>query len=674
MATLFAHPYVLSGLALAVATALRAALTPLWGSDYSFMSYFPAIVFSLWVGGWRAGAAATGLSALLSFWLFMPSGAAGASHAAALGLFLIANAGMILTAERWRRARVRAEALAAIDAARAEQQRRHVAERRRAEDALHDQLNLVKTITDNATSALFMMDPHGRATFANPAAEQMTGYRLDELQGRVLHNVIHHTRPDGAPFPIDECPIDRALPLQASIQGYEDVFVHKDGRFYPVRCAARPIVKEGASIGTVIEVQDITKERQAAEDLQLLATDLERRVRERTSDLVRSQDRLRALASQLAMAEQRARHRLATELHDYLAQLLALGRIKLGHARRLLGRVPAGTEPLSDLQDILDRALAYTRTAMAELSPPVLHDLGLAVGLEWLGQQMGRHGLHVTVEHEPEAAAAAARATEDLRVMLFQSARELLLNVAKHAGVDRARVTLAVEAGDRLVLTVRDDGKGFDPGGLGRGGGPEHFGLFSLHERMEAVGGRMEIDARPGAGTTVRLALPLGGEAALSGKALSSELENEVRDAGTQIAVPQCSTLSDSKLRCAPIRVLLADDHVVVRQGLRSLLDGYTDVIVVGEAGNGEEAVALARELRPDVVLMDINMPLMDGLEATARIVRERPDTLVIGLSVNSAAHIRDAMRAAGAAGFMTKESAADQLYEAVIEAVGSKG
>ena len=76
-----------------------------------------------------------------------------------------------------------------------------------------------------------------------------------------------------------------------------------------------------------------------------------------------------------------------------------------------------------------------------------------------------------------------------------------------------------------------------------------------------------------------------------------------------------------------PVRVLLVDDHAMVRQGLRSVLDGYADLAVVGEASNGEEAVSMAERLRPALVLMDVNMPRMSGVEATARIKARYPES-----------------------------------------------
>jgi PAS domain S-box-containing protein len=145
-----------------------------------------------------------------------------------------------------------------------------ITERKRAEAALAETLALNRTITDNTQSCLWMIDTRGRGTFANPASERISGFKPEELIGQALHEKVHHTHPDGTPFPIEECPLDNALPLQEAVVGYEDVFIHKDGHFYPVRCAGRPIVINGEPVGTVIEVQDITEERRAAAERERL--------------------------------------------------------------------------------------------------------------------------------------------------------------------------------------------------------------------------------------------------------------------------------------------------------------------------------------------------------------------------------------------------------------------
>ena len=122
------------------------------------------------------------------------------------------------------------------------------------------------TIARNATLALFIMDEQQHCTYMNPAAEQLTGYTLAEVQGKALHDYVHHTRPDGSPYPLEECPIDRAFPQNMREQG-EEVFVHKDGHFYPVAFTASPIHEDGRTVGTIIEARDVTEERRAREDL-----------------------------------------------------------------------------------------------------------------------------------------------------------------------------------------------------------------------------------------------------------------------------------------------------------------------------------------------------------------------------------------------------------------------
>ncbi|MER2997499.1 CHASE domain-containing protein [Pontibacter populi] len=122
---------------------------------------------------------------------------------------------------------------------------------------------LKQTITDNATAALFIMDANGYCTFMNPAAEEMTGYTFEEISSKPLHEMIHHHYPDGRPYPMHECPIDRALPTNNDMRAHEDNFIRKDGTFINVSCAAQPIFENGVPAYTIIEVRDITDEKRA---------------------------------------------------------------------------------------------------------------------------------------------------------------------------------------------------------------------------------------------------------------------------------------------------------------------------------------------------------------------------------------------------------------------------
>lgn len=129
----------------------------------------------------------------------------------------------------------------------------------------------LEAVLNNTTMAVFAMDDRQSCIYANSAAEQMTGYRFEEMQGRLLHDVVHHTRPDGSHFPIEACPIDRAFPEDNQVRG-EDTFVHADGRFYPVAFTASPIRDEASrTIGTILEVRNIEVELGQRRALEILS-------------------------------------------------------------------------------------------------------------------------------------------------------------------------------------------------------------------------------------------------------------------------------------------------------------------------------------------------------------------------------------------------------------------
>ncbi|ALA59090.1 ATP-binding protein [Nitrospira moscoviensis] len=253
----------------------------------------------------------------------------------------------------------------------------------------------------------------------------------------------------------------------------------------------------GEAVRRALDQRRLRRERDAARQ----ATE------QRSRELEAFHTRLRALASELTLAEQRERKKLAAELHDYLAQMLALGRMKVAQLRPRLATALEAAAPLREIDDLFRNAITYTRSLMAKLSPPVLEELGLPAALKWLAEQMPLHGLAVEVR----SAVEKVPLPDDRAVLLFQSVRELLINVAKHAGTDRATVTLRLDEAGRLHVDVQDAGRGFDPAALEAASGGEHFGLFSVRQRMDDMGGWFTVRSAVGQGTTVTLTLPLEG-------------------------------------------------------------------------------------------------------------------------------------------------------------------
>ena len=151
---------------------------------------------------------------------------------------------------------------------------------------------------------------------------------------------------------------------------------------------------------------------------------------------------------------------------------------------------------------------------------------------------------------------------------------------------------------------MADDGAGFDPAGLIAAGAGDGSGMTAMRERADAIGARLLVDSQPGRGTQV--------DVSVAGDAADHRGRNR---------------------RVTP-RLLLADDHKLLREGLRRAVEdaGFD---VVGEAGDGEEAVRLAVELQPDVVLMDVTMPVMDGVEATRRLRQSVPEARVVMLTMH---------------------------------------
>jgi len=420
---------------------------------------------------------------------------------------------------------------------------------------------------------------------------------------------------------------------------------------YELEIEARPRWFEGrvalcGSDTVIVLVRDFTEQRLA-----------EKKLREANTILQRRAQQLQQMELELCRVEQRERRRMAQLLHDNLQQLLVGAKFNLS---LLANRVSAAENRDGALEviDIIDEVISHSRALTAELYPAILYEGSLEQSFGWIKNHAARlHGLDVSVSIPTDNRVIMP---DSMRFSVFNAILELLLNVAKHSGVKKADIDVAMTAGDTLAVTVSDSGRGFAAlESEQKEESLDKFGLFSLRERISYLGGSVDIASRPGSGCTVKISLPIN---------LQSEA-TEPSDL-TEDAVPPTVERSPSEAaggrRKGAIRVLLVDDHSLIRVGLARLLKEDSSIDVIGEAADGEEAVDLAVQLSPDVVLMDISMPGMGGVEATRIIKKTNPAIEVIGLSMHEEQELGSDMRDAGASAYVNKSQAASCIGDAI--------
>ena len=374
-------------------------------------------------------------------------------------------------------------------------------------------------------------------------------------------------------------------------------------------------------------------------------------IRRQADRLSQRTAQLSALANQLTDAEHRERRRLAQILHDHLQQLLVAAKMRVSTVSPLAPEEIRGE--LQSVDKLLDESIATSRSLTVELSPPILHDGGLRKALEWLARRFEQnHALAVHISGRGDVPPLP----EHMRSFLYQAARELLFNIVKHAGVSEAWLTIEATR-QTLRLTVEDRGSGFrDNSGDRPRGAMEHFGLFSIRERLVFLNGTLDVDSVPDRGTRITMAVPVE---------------------PTDVTIPEAVCAAPAVAAAAPppngrirngsaIRVLLVDDHEMLRKGLVNLLQAHSDISVIGEAADGEQAVELAGKLMPDVIVMDLAMPRMNGIEATQRIMATYSGIQVIGLSMHDASEMARAVCDAGAVSYLNKAGPPDQLVAAI--------
>ena len=496
------------------------------------------------------------------------------------------------------------------------------------------QTRRLATVLTVANDAVILFDLNGNVQSWNRGAERLYGWSEAEALTMHFRDLVPAERAS------EGLELARRLLAGETIASFETKRLTKEGRMLDVWLTAAQILNEAEKMEAFATVErDITEKKRSEVELKVLNEALEQRA-----------DQLRFLASELTKAEQNEQHRLAQILHDGLQQILVGAKYQLA----LLEHSHDVPRDSATVTNLIDEAISTSRSLAAELSPPILHRGGLIAGLQWLADWMReKQGLmvNITVPEKIESL------PESITALLFQAARELLFNVVKHAVAKVARVEV-IKADGFIRLSVEDEGTGFDTERLTAKGRLNGIGLLNLRERLNMLGGQLEIDSSPGRGSRITIVIPH-----------SVPTADIMQPSGHRQGIPSIVTESLRKTEkngLTKIRVLLVDDHTIVRQGLAGLLRAEHDMEIVGEASEGESAVRLAREMRPDIVLMDINLPGMSGIDATRVIHQELPDVRVIGLSMFREGEQAAAMREAGAVDYIDKGGPADALTRAI--------
>jgi PAS domain S-box-containing protein len=684
------------GLALffvAAAAALRWALPEVLGSA-PFLAFYLA-----WVGAAAFGGLGPGLLATVASWLclevlfnFTPSETI-FSDPHELGRFVVLMAGGLtvsLVAERMRRGRI-------YERQQAEELRTANEKLRESEQALHDAEERLRLAMESGKVGVWEWEVRTKDAKWSQGVYLLLGCKPGEVPPtqEALRQRIH---------PQDLARQDQAL--KDSLERCEDYLcefrvVWADGSVHWIQARGQyAYVDEGS--GTILRMRGVLSDidrrkraeeaiqqaneqlQQQAEELQTqteelqtqteelrtqaeelraskevlrdLNATLESKVAQRTAQLQWRAQQLQKLTLEVSRTEDRERKRMAEILHDDLQQIIAGAKFHLSLLRNRVKYDASLQAIAAQIDGMLKDAIEKSRGLSHELSPAILYYDDFTETLGWLANQMqAKHGLVVHVHaHGPSHVPSDA-----IKTFLYKTAQELLFNVVKHARVKEARIHVR-RHGPCVCLSVSDRGRGFDPQELRETAG---FGLLSIRERIELLGGRMKIRSAEGKGSTFFIAVPEGEQVVvppLSGVTATQPGASGSQTRSSAFGVPAGPQAQNR------LRVLLADDHKIVREGLRSLLSDEPDVEIVGEAAHGREAVDLALRLEPDVVIMDVSMPLIDGDVATRQIKEHLPKMRVVALSTYNEPETIEKMYKAGAESYVLKTASSEELLAAI--------
>ncbi|MCU1239483.1 MAG: histidine kinase [Candidatus Acidoferrum typicum] len=359
---------------------------------------------------------------------------------------------------------------------------------------------------------------------------------------------------------------------------------------------------------------------------------------------------LRQLSARLLQLQDEERRRIARDLHDVTGQKIAVLSMSLDRLARLTEqRKPEAKESVKESREIVGQIGEEIRTLSYLLHPPLLDECGLASAVHWYAEGFEkRSGIKLEVSIGDDI----PRLPIDAETTLFRVVQESLTNVHRYSGSSSAKIKISKDAKE-VRLEIIDYGRG-NKSGTARAGldgpAPLGVGIPGMRERLHQLGGELTVDFAT-TGTRVTATLPVK-------KAAQEDSEENIDQTSLTFAIRSAED--------ARRRILIADDHELMRRGLRGLLESHDEWAVCGEAVEGTEAVRKSTDLKPDLVIMDVNLPGLSGIEAALQIRREREAAKVLFFTVHDSDEVIREIVEAGASGYVAKSRASQDLVDAV--------
>src|SRR6202790_222272 len=364
---------------------------------------------------------------------------------------------------------------------------------------------------------------------------------------------------------------------------------------------------------------------------------------------------LRQLSARLLKLQDEERRRIARDLHDTTGQKIAVLSMTLDRLAKLVdARKVEVKDALTESRDVVDKIGEEIRTLSYLLHPPLLDECGLASAVLWYAEGFKkRSGIHLNVGIDDDL----VRLTTDAETALFRVLQESLTNVHRYSGSPSAEIRI-FQSARNVHLEIVDHGKGVKAG-MERpafAGAPTlGVGIPGMRERIRQLGGQLEVEFS-NEGTRVHASLPVEASAEESVSQSTGEL---FRDKENFQANPRQRPEVGRRIR-------IADDHAVMRRGLRGLVESQEEWLVCGEAIEGNEVISKTRELHPDLLILDVSMPGVSGIDAALQILKDDPSIKILFFTMHDSPQMMREISNVGAWGYVAKARAGNDLVDAV--------